>query len=139
MKKKAGFDSEEVGKRLKQVRETLSLTLTKMEEYSGLSKSQVSAVEKGEKKPSSIYLSALIKQFDININFIFTGKGDMFLHPKNKTAEEKDIDELFQMMKQVKMLKYAVLGFFHEYKKRNEDILKDLINDNDDKFRYTKK
>jgi len=128
-KKKPGIDLKQIGQRLEAVRKALALTLVKMEEIIGLSKSQIAAAEKGEKKPSTTYLHGLITHFKVNINYILTGNGDMFLDRKNKTEEEKDMDELFDLMRKVRMVRYAVLSFFQEYMKRNKDLVKEFLDE----------
>ena len=129
MKKKPDIDLKQIGQRLEAVRKTLAMTLVKMEEIIGLSKSLIAAAEKGEKKPSTIYLHGLITHFKVNVNYILTGNGEMFLERKNKSEEEKDMDELFDRMKKVRMVRYAVLGFFQEYMMRNKDLVKEILDE----------
>ena len=126
-KNKPDIDLKQIGQRLEAVRKELSMTLVALEEKVGFSKSLIAAAEKGEKKPSAVYLYGLITQFNVNINYILTGKGEMFLDRKNLTEAEKDMDDLFKLMKRVRMVKYAVLTFFQEYVKRNEDLVKKYL------------
>lgn len=117
------MDLHDVGARLRSIREELGLTLEKMGDLANFSKSQISAAEKGEKKPSSLYLFTLAHHFNVNINYILTGKGFPFLDKPNKTTEEKDFDELLTHLQTDKMLRYSVMGYFYELKKRNPDVL----------------
>ena len=123
MKSKTEMELHDVGARLRSIREELNLTLEKMGDLANFSKSQISAAEKGEKKPSSLYLFTLAHHFNVNINYILTGKGHPFLDKPNKSGDEKDLDELFTDLQHDKMLRYSVLGYFYELKKRNPDSL----------------
>jgi len=130
MNLKASLNLKDVGERLRAIREELDLTLEKIGELAGFSKSQISAAERGEKKPSTAYLFALIDNFKVNINYILTGDGDPFLDHRNKSEDEKDMDELFSLMKKEKMLRYSILGYYYEYKKRNRDFIAEFRAEN---------
>lgn len=134
MKKKINrdIDLKQIGQRLKIVRKRLSLTLVKMEEIAGFSKSLIAAAEKGEKKPSSVYLFHLLKQFNVSSDYILLGEGDMFRDRRDESEEEKELEDFFSMMRNVKMVRYSVLGFYYEYMKRNEDLIKGFLDENED-------
>jgi len=69
----------EVGERLKKTRKALDLTQQEIAKMSDIPTSTVSEMEKGIKKPHTFYLYLLSTQFYVNINWILTGKGAMFL------------------------------------------------------------
>lgn len=139
------MDLPEVGARLKAVRETLKLSMDQMRDITGYSKSLISAAENGLKKPSTIYLFAMYHKFNVNIHYIFSGKGSMFLDtagqppPPAKDEEKQDqsgavpfvetehIRELLYLMENVDMVRYAVLGYFIQYKSRNKHLIEEQL------------
>jgi transcriptional regulator with XRE-family HTH domain len=133
LKEKYNFDISEIAKRLKIVRTTLNLTIEKMHQTTGFSKSLISEAENGVKKPSSIYLFALLEKFNVNINYIFLGEGDMFLNDgagTNNFLGKRDPDnlkELLYYMKNVDIVKYNVLSFFCEYKINNKELIRSSL------------
>lgn len=122
---------EEIGKRLKQVRKKLGLTLDKMSEISGSSVSGISEMEGGLKKPSSTYLYGLAKEFDIDINWILTGKGAMFAPDIALDLSFGDDNELVKEMifflEHLNIARYEILGHFAKFKKENEEFLNDFM------------
>jgi len=125
MNKRINMNLGEIGKRLKIVRVNLGLSIEKISKVTGFSKSLISEAENGRKKPSSVYLFGLLDQFKVNVNYILTGNGQMFLDQSSSMDEE--VRELFYMLENVNLVKYAVLGFFIEYKIRNKDVIKELL------------
>jgi len=128
MNNKFNQNLPDIGKRLKAVRTALDFSIEKIALTTGFSKSLISEAENGRKKPSSVYLFGLLDQFKVNINYILTGNGGMFLDRSDSTDDE--VREMFYMLENVSLVKYAVLGFFIEYKTRNKDIIKELMKGN---------
>jgi transcriptional regulator with XRE-family HTH domain len=127
MRNKIDPDLKSIGQRLLAVRKHFNLNQEEIGKITGYSKSLISAAEKGEKKPSSQYLYGLLTQFDVDVNWILTGKGEMLPDSHNESPEDKDVNELFKMMKKVKILRYAVLAFYYEYLKRNEELIDKIL------------
>ncbi len=146
MAKKYPIDLNEVGNRLKAVREELKLTMDQMREISGYSKSLISSAENGLKKPSVLYLYALYDRYNVSIHYILNGKGPMFL-PVLAVEEEKpevsglereeaseafiqsddNIRRLLYLMEHVDMVRFAVLSHFIEYKTQHKRLIDDLL------------
>ena len=129
MNNKIDADLKPIGKRLLAVRKLFKLNQEEIGKITGYSKSLISAAENGVKKPSSQYLYGLLTQFNVDANWVLTGKGDMFLDGRNDSPEDKDVKELFTMMKKVKILRYAVLAFYYEYANRNDELIKKNLAD----------
>jgi len=122
-----------IGARLRTARETLGLTIEKIHQETGFSKSLISEAENGIKKPSSRYLFALVERFKVNINYILTGKGDMFMSGWELTGDfgadkEKVIDLLYHI-ERIEMVRYEILGFFLRYKNENAHLIDRLLKD----------
>ena len=120
MKKKYNLNLTEIGSRLKTLREDLKITLEKMHKITGFSTSLISAAENGLKKPSAIYLSALLELYNVNLNWVFTGKGPIFLpqvQEKNGKVHFADTyDEMRYMLENVEMIRYAMLTEYLKFK-----------------------
>jgi len=149
IKKNFELNLEAVGMRLREVREVFGLSLEKMSEVSGFSKSMISEAEHGLKKPSSIYLHALLERFNVNVNYILNGKGRRFLPvftslspvsspevPEGKSDEQKVeslLSEMLYLVDHVDMVKYAMLSYFISYKTQNLPVIKKLLDQKTDK------
>jgi len=137
MRKKYNLNLTGVGGRLRDIRETLNITLEKMQEITGFSKSLISAAEKGLKKPSAIYLFALSDQYNVNLNYVFNGKGSMFIPGVNLNAHtgNSELDdtfgELIYMVENVKLVRYAMLTEYIKFKAQNKAIIKDILEENE--------
>ena len=70
---------QEIGKRLRLVRERLGITQAEVGEKLGIQSQHVSKYERGETVPTWENLIKLTEVYDVNINWLLTGKGGMFL------------------------------------------------------------
>lgn len=130
MNKKINADLANIGDRLKAVRTALGLSIDKIGGMTGFSRSLISEVENGYKKPSSIYLYGLLDLFRVNINYILIGEGEMFLNGANVEAEtetDDDMKEMLYYMENVSLVKYSVLSFFIDFKTRSKDVIGELL------------
>ena len=116
----------EVGKRLKEVRVALSLKLEELSKKTGLSKSAISYMENGTKKPSSVYMYELSKQFNVNINWVLTGDGHMFKPDielnLNFGEDNKTIKELIDYIENVPYTRHDILRYFFTFKNENKKM-----------------
>ncbi len=118
-------DAKTVGKRLRQIRERLSLTIGKLGEETGVSVGYISDFENGNKLPSSKFLTSLLLKYNISIDYIISGKGQVSRanDPITKLLEfgilNEKIFEMLKSMKQDDAYLYNMLLKFAEYKKEN--------------------
>ncbi len=111
------------GKRLKQIREHLDLSVDQLSEASGVSRSYIAEFERGVKFPNSKFLKHLSGQHNVSIDYIFNGWGSRLL-PNPEEYEmyykfgkfEEEIREVLYYMIHEPHALYALLGFFTEYK-----------------------
>ena len=127
MTKKLDLNLEEIGKRLRLTRTALNLSIEKIGADTGFSKSLISEAENGRKKPSSIYLYGLLTLYKVNINYILTGDGGMFLEFPVREHEDKDLEELYRYMNKMKFIKYSMLSYFQQFKLNNHDIIEKFM------------
>jgi len=134
MSKKITLDQKEVGRRLREIRNLLGLTLDKIHDITGFSKSLISEAENGLKKPSPLYLFALLDKFNINVNYILSGKGNPFL---TETEEEQvlnaedtqSLKDLVYLVKNVDIVRYATFEFIAKYKRENASMIDDILHE----------
>lgn len=67
---------------LRECRNSLGLSQGAMAKELGMLQTQYSTYECGTRKPSADILEKLVKQFNININYLLTGEGAMFISPE---------------------------------------------------------
>jgi len=132
VKSKVIIDIEETGQRLKYFRNTRNITISELSAKTGLSKGMISETETGKNKPSPNLMLALLNIYNLNLNWLLTGEGEMFLtgteelHPEKKNFGElnDEIHDLLWHLEHTMVVKLAVVGFFLEYMHQNEDIIK---------------
>lgn len=133
MTKKTKLNQEEVGERLRQVREALNLTIEKMYQATGFSRSLISEAENGLKKPSSTYLFALLDLFKVDLNYILSGRGEMFLGEElvleDFGKDARNIKNLLMYMKKADVVRYSILKYFLEYKTQYDELIRNQIED----------
>jgi transcriptional regulator with XRE-family HTH domain len=124
---------QDMGLRLRGLRVALNITLEKMNDLTGISKSYISDFERGRKLPSSKYLFFLIEKFAIDINYIYTGRGEMFLHSREEKNTydfgkfDVEINDLLYHIIRVPNALFSVLGFFSDYKINKENFIKKYL------------
>jgi hypothetical protein len=92
----------------------------------------ISETETGKNKPSPNLMLALLNIYNLNLNWLLTGEGEMFIRDQEELPTEKknfgelndEIHELVWHLEHTPVVKLAVVGFFLEYMHQNEDIVK---------------
>ena len=83
---------QEIGKRLRLIREEKGITQAELGEKLGIQFQHVSKYERGETVPTWENLIKLNELYNVNINWLLTGKGRMFHSLVNySNPEEKSI------------------------------------------------
>lgn len=92
-----------------------------------ISSGYLSEIEAGKKNPGIEVLNKLFETYNVNISFLFTGEGDLFVDPQKKEIfmpgkkntvilEEADLlEELSWYLKHIPIVRFAVLEFFQSY------------------------
>ena len=76
------METETLEKRIQKVRKTLKLSQEEISTQIGITYRAYSGYERGERKPSFEFLIQLFKIFNINLNWLIAGEGEMFNAPK---------------------------------------------------------
>ena len=138
---------KEIGKRLKLIRELKGLSQTELGNSLGIMYQHVSKYERGESVPTWENLIKLIELYGVNINWLLTGRGKMFLSKmgyeeiEEKTIlkikdEDSEIEEIIEELKKDKELKTLLYNYIKNYlgtkqaasmlKRKAEGLVKDL-------------
>lgn len=67
------------GERLKQIRTELRLSQAKLGKSLGISAPSIGKAEKGINRLSNESLTKLLENYNVNINYLLAGKGEMFI------------------------------------------------------------
>lgn len=89
---------EKIGRRIKELRVILNLKQTEFAEALNITQAYLSMLESGERSTFSIeILLKLVEKYNVNINWLLTGEGKVFLNDYNELENElKKIDAEIQ-------------------------------------------
>ena len=90
---------ETTGQRFKQIRNELRMSQEAFGESIGLSKAGISAVEKDRTFVSAKILSKLFVDYNINLNWLIVGQGNMFNAPKYEDVKDEILKEVEEMLR----------------------------------------
>lgn len=79
---------------LKKLKDYLNLTSLELAEKLGISYSTLGSYERGNRTPSIDFPLLLIEKLNININWLLTGTGDMFISTCENTLQEQNNSNL---------------------------------------------
>lgn len=66
------------GTRIKEIRNTLGMTLEKFGEKLGVTKTAISNIEKGNRNLTEQMAKAICREYNVNYDFLMYGEGEMF-------------------------------------------------------------
>jgi transcriptional regulator with XRE-family HTH domain len=119
-----------IGKRIRQVRKNLGLKQDKFANQLGCGRSNISQIENGLFYPTAKSLIVLKSKFNVNLDWLFSGEGSMFIEENEKNIDlldfkeySNDIKTMLQEMKNSKSIMHRVLAKFFEIKlEKNPNI-----------------
>jgi len=85
---------ETSGQRFKKIRQNKGMSQGDFGNKIGLSKSAVSAVENDKSFVSLEILRTLFMEFDVNLNWLITGTGNMFNAPKFESVKDEIMEQV---------------------------------------------
>lgn len=120
-----------IGKRLKEVRKIISGKLREMSEISGFRISTISEMEAARNKPNTEYLLLLAEKFNVNLNWIYTGKGAMFLPDFELNfdfgRDSESILEMIYLVENCEFVRFEILSHYIKLRDENKDKIKDYL------------
>ena len=78
------------GERIKDVRNSLGLTLEKFGEKLGVTKTAISRLEKGERSLTEQMTKSICREFSVDYMWLTTGEGEMFVESDDDYFERID-------------------------------------------------
>lgn len=78
------------GERIKDVRNSLGLTLEKFGEKLGVTKTAISRIEKGERGLTEQMTKSICREFSVDYMWLTTGEGEMFVESDDDFFERID-------------------------------------------------
>ncbi len=127
-----------IGKRIKELKAALHLTSAEMANKLNIPVRTIGSYERDEVPPGSKFLNQLIEILYVNVNWLLTGKGNMFISEK----ESLDLNYIAKLQERLHLSKDEVMGIieildsdasremvmkFLEIKNGNKDALESLI------------
>lgn len=73
-----------LSKNLKKVREFLKLSQNALAQQLNIAPAQYNTYERGTRKPSAEFFEKLVNVFNVNLNYLFTGQGDICISNQKK-------------------------------------------------------
>ena len=126
-----------VGQRLKKIRKALRLKQKEMAKVLGIAPSSFSEIETGITGINTDLYQALSEKFNINIEYLVNGRGEMFYTSEpGKTAPGKDdteyvfdsdidsIEKLVFMMRKSTYFRLSILQSASEFFMNKEDLIR---------------
>ena len=109
--------------RLRKIRKTLGYTQDEFARHLKVSKPTFVRYESGGRKPDAHFLSILISKFDVNINWLLIGDGEMFLKESSSAPEpiitinlnDKELCQLIDLL-QIPQIRRSVMAEFEKLK-----------------------
>ena len=87
----------QIGNNLAEIRKKLGYKVVDFVEKFGMQYRTYQTYERGERKPPLEFFEQLNEIFNVNLNYIFTGKGEMFLKDENtNTLKSKDNEQVLK-------------------------------------------
>ena len=127
---------KQIGMKMRKIRKMLGYTQVQMVAFFDIGRANYSRIEKGEIFPTPTILNTLSREFHISLDWLIANEGEMFIITNQKQDEKKilapekhnqEIGDLLFHIKTVPMVRHAVLGFFLEYKLKNQRIIEDIL------------
>jgi len=128
-----GASLRPIGKRVKMVREALGMAQKDFAINLNIAPSYLSQIERGNKNnPAVAVFLKIALQYDVSLDYLLRGTGDMFLPATAKTGNRQreyvdkieTIDDLVWFLENSSFFKNVIMGFAFKLLCENEDIIK---------------
>lgn len=127
-----------IGERIKEVRFELEISSTKLANKINIPVRTIGSYERNESTPGIKFLSAMNEQLNVNLNWLITGRGNMFSDMDKRISEkelndyskrynfnEKEMHSLFRLLEN-SSAKEMVMKFI-SIKEGNREAIDELI------------
>lgn len=130
---------KEICMKMRKIRKALGYTQVQMVSFFEIGRANYSRIEKGEIFPTAAILNALSREFHVSLDWLIANEGEMFILQKQKKdatdnldpgKHSQEISDLLFHMENVPMVMHSILGFFLEYKQKNQQIIQEILKRN---------
>ena len=94
------MQQETIEKRIQTVRKQLKLSQEELSTQIGISYRSYSSYERGDRKPSFEFLALLFEKYNINLNWLIVGQGEMFNAPKYDDVKDELKVQVLSILKE---------------------------------------
>ncbi|HOE90996.1 MAG: helix-turn-helix transcriptional regulator [Candidatus Cloacimonetes bacterium] len=110
------------GDRLKEIRRKLKLSQIAFSDSIGVTQPAISLMEKNASAPSAEVLNNIRKTYNIDLNWLLSGQGEMFLTKieEKSTIETRLIQSRDELQKQINQLKKSIAELETAYSQEKE-------------------
>ncbi len=124
-----------IGNKLRSLRKSKGLTQFEVSRTLLLSRMHYGRLEKGEMIPSAMHLYLLSKFFGVSMEWFFEEDLNVpppeIRYPSDFGADQDTVTELFQVMREIPLIRYSILKVFMEMREE----YKDFINSTREKYK----
>jgi transcriptional regulator with XRE-family HTH domain len=125
---------EAFGRRVRSIREAMRLKQNEFAAGLDLSEGYICKIEKGKGNPTYEFFFKLVSKYNVNLDYLFYGEGDLFFQGKKAVEENKErfdssdgMDELMWLLEHSELFKRSILSeankiLYGNRKRIEEDI-----------------
>lgn len=99
-----------MNERVKELRKALGLTLEKFGERVGVTKSGISKLERGERSVTDQMLISIVREFNVNEQWLRTGEGEMFAAASTHDQVEHIVQQALKGNDDFRIQVFTALG-----------------------------
>ena len=122
----------EMGARIKEIRKALRISQKDMAAGLEMANCNLSEIESGKGNPGHAFFFKLSTRFNVSLDYLFHGKGEMFTTYRVKRDDGDEliidhietIDDLLWYLDNSTMFRNQVLGYAAQIRYENEEVIK---------------
>ncbi len=140
------FQPEHFGERLKRARKRLGLTTLEASKIIGIEKNSYYKYEDGSRFPKPEILLSMMINFNLNINYLLTGEGEMFIDKREKAANLQGLfpelsEETFPLIEdmQVPVMKHSLMTHYLVEREKLKSFIDNYFEEKKKKYTVKKK
>lgn len=116
--------NNKIGERIRLIRKHNRLTQLEFGRRLGCSKSSIINYERNNRSPDTIFLVKLLKEFNVNSNWLLLGTGNMFGHGNGEYSFDDDILQMIDHL-HIPAIKLTILAEYNRIKGVFEPLIKE--------------
>lgn len=114
-----------MNERIKEIRKKEGLSQQKFADKLGIARGNIAAYEVGKNAPSDAVISLICSKFNVNKDWLLTGKGDMYDVPEDEVAAV--VSDLLEEDNPFYDLIIDIIKVYQQLDSKSKDALQNLI------------